>query len=289
MEKLAYKYSVVIPHKNCPDLLRRCVESIPLRNDIQIIIVDDCSDADQKPKLQRPGVEIFLMDSECAKGAGRARNEGMKNAKGTWVLFADSDDYFYDGFWSIIDSIVSDGEFDVRYFCVDSVDSDTLQPVERASKRRLNTLVKDYIQGKDGSEDDLRFHYNVPWGKIFRRDFVFENNIRFDETPVANDVMFSTLSGSKAKLIKAYNDVMYVVTVRNGSLVSKIDKNSLRCRFMVCLRHNVYCKTINKTHCTIRVMPFVKSALRRYGPIEFLWYIGKLFKYKQNPFKGTGK
>lgn len=284
-----YKYTVVIPHKNCPDLLSRCVNSIPVRSDLQIIVVDDNSDDDKKPNIKRSNVEVILLNSDQAQGAGKARNVGLEHARGEWLIFADSDDFFCDGFWDNVDDFIEDETVDIRYFCVDSVDSDTLKPIERPSKKRLNGLIQDYLEEKDGAEDDLRFHYNVPWGKIFRRDFVFENNIRFDETPVANDVMFSTLSGSKAKLIKAYNDVMYVVTVRNGSLVSKIDKNSLRCRFMVCLRHNVYCKTINKTHCTIRVMPFVKSALRRYGPIEFLWYIGKLFKYKQNPFKGTGK
>ena len=285
----AYKYTVVIPHKNCPDLLARCVNSIPERDDLQVIVVDDNSDDENKPNIRRSNVEIIFLDSDQSKGAGKARNVGLEHANGEWLIFADSDDFFYNRFWENIDNFVVDKTVDIRYFCVDSVDSDTLKPIERPSKKRLNGLIRDYNEKKEDAEDDLRFHYNVPWGKIFRRDFVFENNIRFDETPVANDVMFSTLSGSKAKLIKAYNDVMYVVTVRNGSLVSKIDKNSLRCRFMVCLRHNVYCKTINKTHCTIRVMPFVKSALRRYGPIEFLWYIGKLFKYKQNPFKGTGK
>ena len=38
-------YSFIIPHKDIPDLLRRCVASIPQRDDIEIIIVDDASDS----------------------------------------------------------------------------------------------------------------------------------------------------------------------------------------------------------------------------------------------------
>jgi len=289
MEMNAFKFSIIIPHKNCPDLLRRCVESIPLRNDIQVIVVDDNSDDDKKPSLQRSGVEIYLLDSESAKGAGRARNIGLKHAKGTWLLFADSDDFYYADFWGKIDSIVEDGDYEIRYFCVDSVSSDTLKSVERASKKRLNTLVQDYIQGKDGSEDDLRFHYNVPWGKVYRRDFIEREKLVFDEVPVANDVMFSTLSGSKADRIAVYIDVMYVVTVRKGSLVSRIDKDSLRCRFLVSCRHNVYCREIRKQRYSIKVIVFIKTALKKIGPKELVWYLKMLIKYRINPFVGSVK
>ena len=37
------KYSIIIPHKNSPDLLKRCLESIPDRTDIQVVVVDDNS------------------------------------------------------------------------------------------------------------------------------------------------------------------------------------------------------------------------------------------------------
>lgn len=86
-------FSFIIPHKNCPDLLQRCVDSIPDRDDVQIIVVDDNSDDEKKPAIYRRDVEIVLLDAEHSKGAGRARNEGLKHAKGKWLLFADADDY----------------------------------------------------------------------------------------------------------------------------------------------------------------------------------------------------
>ena len=39
-----FKYSIIIPHKNTPALLVRCVASIPKRDDLQIVVVDDNSD-----------------------------------------------------------------------------------------------------------------------------------------------------------------------------------------------------------------------------------------------------
>ena len=88
-------YSFIIPHKNCPDLLQRCVDSIPERDDVQIIVVDDNSDSNKKPALkERKNLQIILLDAAQSKGAGRARNVGLEHAKGKWLVFSDSDDFF---------------------------------------------------------------------------------------------------------------------------------------------------------------------------------------------------
>ena len=100
-------YSIIIPHHNIPKLLLRCLDSIPKRNDIQIIIVDDNSDTSivnfkHFPGLKQENVEVYF--TKEGKGAGYARNIGLKYAKGKWILFADADDFFSDQ----LDSILSD-------------------------------------------------------------------------------------------------------------------------------------------------------------------------------------
>lgn len=70
-------YTFIIPHKNSPDLLQKCLDSIPRRDDVQIIVVDDNSDAgkvdfDHFPGLDDPTVEVYL--TKEGKGAGYARN-----------------------------------------------------------------------------------------------------------------------------------------------------------------------------------------------------------------------
>ena len=96
-------YSIIIPHKNCPDLLNRCLGSIPLRDDIHIIIVDDNSDNDKKPQYDRNNMEIIFLDAEHSRGAGHARNVGLNRAKGKWLLFADADDYYCEHGFEILD------------------------------------------------------------------------------------------------------------------------------------------------------------------------------------------
>lgn len=40
-------FSIIIPHKNTPDLLQRCLDSIPVCDDVQVIVVDDNNDTDK--------------------------------------------------------------------------------------------------------------------------------------------------------------------------------------------------------------------------------------------------
>ena len=73
-------FSFIIPHKNNPTLLQRCVNSIPSRDDIQIIIVDDNSD----PKivdwnaLKFNASNLDIVFAKENKGAGYARNNRYK-------------------------------------------------------------------------------------------------------------------------------------------------------------------------------------------------------------------
>jgi len=86
-------FSIIIPTKNIPDLLQRCLESIPQRSDIEIIVVDDGS-TDQTTQLLHAYSnlgKIKLIEKENG-GQSDARNIGIKNANGQYITFIDSDD-----------------------------------------------------------------------------------------------------------------------------------------------------------------------------------------------------
>lgn len=76
-ENLSLNYSLIIPHKNIPNLLKRCLDSIPQRDDMEIILVDDNSDPnivdfEHFPGKTRQGVRLIF--DKQGGGAGRARN-----------------------------------------------------------------------------------------------------------------------------------------------------------------------------------------------------------------------
>lgn len=270
------KYSIIIPHYNTPELLLRCVESIPEKDDIQVIVVDDNSPNADKyeklyPQLYRTNVEIHL--TKEGRGAGYARNIGLKYATGKWVLFADSDDFYVKDFTELIDDYY-DCDADIVYFNVESVMSDD---VTKPAFRNKDMLFDEYAK----TCDSLLFRclYSEPWGKMVKHKLVKNNNITFDETPVDNDHYFSVVSGCLAKEIKVVNKPLYVVTLRAGSLsycyADNIDKLLIR------LDVETRVQLIEKKYgYNIKPMPIrgLMVLLLKKSPIMFVKY---LFKIKQ--------
>ena len=122
-----YKYSIIIPHKNIPSLLQRCLDSIPKRDDLQVIIVDDNSDPsivdfDHFPGLGQVNTEVYFDKTD--RGAGKARNVGLDHVQGEWVLFADADDCFEDGITYVLEQLKNTAE-DLIYFNISTRDIET--------------------------------------------------------------------------------------------------------------------------------------------------------------------
>ena len=215
-----YNFTIIVPHYNTPQLLERCIASIPGREDVQIIVVDDCSfdtselcETFEKLKL-RHNFELYRTPQ--GGSAGRARNIGLDHAKGKWLIFADADDFFDERLSEVMDKYLDAGE-DVIFFNFRSVLS---EDISKSSNREstYNDFFRQYA--RDHKEDNFRFLYCTPWGKMIKRCLVDGNNIRFDETRYANDAMFAVLIGCKARKILSIDIPVYVLTERNGSLAS---------------------------------------------------------------------
>lgn len=216
-----YNFSFIIPHKNNPDLLRRCVMSIPKRNDVQIIIVDDDSDADKVdfehfPFLGTPNVKIIFDKSGLRQG--HARNIGLEHAEGKWIIFADSDDFF---FYSINkamdDSLMSNS--DIIYYKSTNLDSNTYQVIGTRSCI-TNNSIELFVAGNNNGEHFVRFRHPAPWGKLIRSSLIKEHNIKFPEIIKAEDFEFSYKCGYYAKKVEAYDLSIYCLTSRTGNLTS---------------------------------------------------------------------
>jgi glycosyltransferase involved in cell wall biosynthesis len=214
-------YSIIIPHKNIPDLLKRCLNSIPRRDDIQIIVVDDNSDSDkvdfeQFPGLNDPFVEVIF--TKEGKGAGYARNVGMTKAAGKWTIFADADDFYNYCINDILDEYISREE-DIVYFKHNSVDSDMYTSTKRLT--HFCTNIDKWISSSKKYDSLLRYKNICVWSKFYRTDLIKKNGVVFDEVSVSNDVMFSYFSAYHAVSIYADPRALYCATIRKGSLRQK--------------------------------------------------------------------
>ncbi|NDV94430.1 glycosyltransferase [Dysgonomonas sp. 521] len=236
-------YSIIIPHLNIPQLLQRCLDSIPRRKDVQIIVVDDNSDPaivdfEKFPGLNDASVEL-VFSKEVDKGAGYARNIGMEKAIGKWVLFADADDYFVANMLDILDSY-KDEDMDICIFRPGSK-----EPVTKKRILGYNIYLDAYFSG-DITERDVASLYPVPWSKMVSRDFLLKENIKFEEVLFSNDILWSTKVAVFAQKIICSDTILYIVTARNGSLTTIRTREALQTRFEVSLRRNLYVRSIGE-------------------------------------------
>ncbi len=209
-------FSIIIPHRNIPALLERLINSIPVRNDLEIIVVDDCSDAnaiDQLRSIERHNLTLVL-NQEC-HGAGYARNCALPLTKGEWVLFADSDDYFNSGFNDFLNEY-TDSDADIIYFNANSVDTDTYKPSNRVD--HLHEFIEEYHKDKNKGELIMRYLFTEPWCKMVKREIIESHHIKFEETSIRNDVKYSYLVGHYAAKIIVDDRQLYCVTTRQNSV-----------------------------------------------------------------------
>ena len=219
---MRYNYSFIIPHKNCPDLLQRCVDSIPERDDVQIIVVDDNSASDKKPYLDCRKIDLVLLNLEQSNGAGRARNVGLQYAKGKWVLFADADDYYSDGFINILDNYVSK-TMDILYFNFIYKDGRTGDVLSLHCQKHF--LEYD---GSKKSLDQVKFHHKMKKKKM-----------------ICNDILFSMTIGRHTDNVLVEKRPLYVYLRNDNSLFnSKDTPQTALCRLTHRVKLNYFYKSI---------------------------------------------
>lgn len=243
--------SIIIPHYNSPKLLKKLLDSIPKDRGIEIIVIDDSSKIgndyyNNELKNNIKYNHIQFIDNESSKnGAGVFRNIGLNISKGRWILFADSDDYFVEGFYESLEKYF-DSNNDVIYFTPTSKE---LYGGNKSDRHvTYEKLILDYVNsGNLKTESYLRYKFYAPWSKLINRKLIVDNQIIFDETIVSNDVMFSTKIGFYMNKFTVSLDTIYCVTRSKGSLTTKIDQKNFDERFDVFIRQYKFLKNkLNK-------------------------------------------
>lgn len=230
-----YKFTIIIPHKNIPELLQKSLDSIPQRDDVLTIVVDDNSDSnivnfDRFPGLDRPNTKVVF--DKSGKGAGNARNVALDQITDTkWLIFSDSDDYFTPYLNEAMDKYV-DSDYDMFYFKRHSVYVNTNEPATRHQKANLRV---DYAL-ETGDVNIIRYKDLAPVCKFVSYKLVKENNLRFEPIRFSNDAMFFLNVGCRADNIKIDPNPIYVVTERDGSLMKTYNMEAIMCRYYASTR-----------------------------------------------------
>ena len=227
--------SVIIPHYNRPNFLSRLLDTIPNCSNIEVLVVDDHSTKElddlQKCRQKYSDRNITFYESAPGKkGPGVARNVGIKYAKGEYLLFADSDDWFLPGWETAMEEAVESAA-DIVFF---PMTSQTLSGNVSRRHESYAELVNSYLTCPMREQEiRLRYRYISPCSRLIRRRMLEENRIWFDEIQYAEDVMFSGKVGYHAGKVQVYSREIYFILEHEGSITEIKDRNVTVFRYKI--------------------------------------------------------
>lgn len=266
------QYSVITPHFNDAERIERLLSTIPVeREDVEVIVVDDCS-PDQKTlePVRAAWPQVRWLSTPENAGAGVARNVGLDAAQGRWLVFADSDDEFLPGAFETFDRVLRTDD-ELVYFLAEAVQESDGSPSVRSE--RMNNLVSAYRASSSGEAlQRLQLQHVVPWAKIYSRAFVDKCQLRFDPVRFSNDMAFNVLAAIQAGRVRAQTISVYRVYCRAGSLTMDSSAADLLARLEVVGRLNDRLRSLGVRE-RMHAASYVARSVQ-FGPLV----LGKVFR-----------
>lgn len=208
MDKNKIKLSIIIPFYNPGNLLNTCLASILDESpaSTEIILVDDGST--QEYEVPKNKI-IKLIKNKRNMGVSHSRNLGIVGAKGDYIMFVDADDMMKKG-WSETVRNAENGE-DIIYFSKNNL------------TKNKYTITKQ-ILGLNGDSICLA----GPFSKLFKRNFIKQNGIKFKEDLVnGEDMLFNIEALLASNEIKTVNRGIYLYRNNYSSSTKSFNKRIL--------------------------------------------------------------
>jgi len=228
------KVSVIMPVYNVENYLRQCLDSVinQTLRDIEIICIDDQSTDGSLGILKDyaaidPRIRIITQKNA---GAGAARNTGLKVAKGEYLSFLDSDDFFELDMLEKAYHACSTNNLDFVVFRSDKFDNDSKTYIPLYYSIRKDLLPdKKVFNYRDIPKDLFMVFVGWAWDKLYSHEFVVSNNLLFQEQRTTNDLLFVFTALVKAKRIMVINDILVHHRTNIGSSLSTTREKSWQC------------------------------------------------------------
>lgn len=221
------KISIIVPVYNVEHELSRCVDSILNQSysNIEVILVDDGS-TDRCPSI----CDAFVMKDRRVRvihkpngGLSSARNAGLREASGEWILYVDSDDYILN---DSCERLIAVG---AKYDC-DIVSADAIREFNGGREYMVHGSLAD---GKCYPSRDFIIKtvkpcewYAPAWLNLYKRSFLIENNLFFVEGLLHEDMEMQPRVFLAAKTVAycAYPFYRYVDRASSIMNASKVDE-----------------------------------------------------------------
>ena len=217
--------SVIIPVYNIEKHLRQCLDSVAGQSleDLEIICVDDGS-TDESPKILAEYAakdSRFRILAQSNAGPGVARNTGMAQATGEYVIFLDSDDWFEPDFLERMVQKARETGADVTICRAVEFDTATGKELPSEWMLRLQGLPGSLTcSPKQASEVLFHFTWGWPWDKLYRREYIRRGGYKYPALPNSEDLSFVFLSLAGAERLSVLDRKLVHHRVNRGSSVS---------------------------------------------------------------------
>lgn len=221
------KVSVIMPVYNGKKYLKECLDSLCKQTlkGIEIICVDDEStdgsleilhEYQQKDKR----VRIF---NQSHMGAGSARNIGLKESKGKYLLFLDSDDYFDKHMCEKAYYHACKYKAQIVMFGAQRRDMQTGKMQKMTWVLRSEELPKDKaFRGRDISERIFQVTSNAAWTKLYEKEYIIKQGLEFQNIKHTNDAYFTRSAMAMADRVAVLDEVLLTYRYNDGDNTQSI-------------------------------------------------------------------
>lgn len=177
--------SIIVPVYNAELTILRCLQSIGKQSyaNIEILIVDDCSSdrsVEITSKFISKNPNFVLLRLKENAGVSNARNIGLANAKGVYLMFVDADDYLHQHYLKNLVADITDADLVCSSFFLQSPDgrvelrSHGLVGNRAFSEQQFSAYLNDFFHKP--YEYTLFLHC---WNKLFKKSVLDEYGISF--------------------------------------------------------------------------------------------------------------
>lgn len=279
------KLSIIIPVYNVENYIGKCLESclnqdIP-KNEYEIIVVNDGTKDNSVQVIEKyitPENNIRLIHRKNG-GLSAARNTGLKEAKGEYVWFVDSDDWIENNVLYKLYSYLNEKQLDVLCFNRYKYSSE-----EKKSKLKVNIQSNIVMKGIDFLS--VRGISPGAWCAIYNRTYLENNHLLFMEGVLHEDQEFTPRAFCLAKRISFINICAYYYFQRQGSIM-RSSQSKRRCEDLLKVAYSLFmfseenCKQYKKAHLEFkkRISFIVLQSVAHYNRGFF-----PISDYKKYPF-----
>lgn len=215
------RYSVIIPVYNAEGTLRRCLDSLVRQqfSDYELLIINDGS-TDGSDAICREYANTYSCVRYFAKengGVSSARNLGLEQAEGEYILFVDSDDYVSQDYFALISHTLESNAVDLlmfgyRNFGGVSTEWDTgefYEDAETGIAKQISSVMQQYL-------------FSSLLSKGFKRQIIEQHNIRFaNDLAIGEDQTFIFTFAMHIRSIGSIGNHLYNVDVSDGNSLSR--------------------------------------------------------------------